>query len=110
MATPHDQGLRENVLQHGTSPAVPGAEDMASIAGSPGIKRLGIIDGPSIYEACLKNLFNMVIEVNARAHTQGLGTRAAMEAYEAAKPGTSYAETGAIEEDAWQALCQVYGT
>ena len=40
MATPQDQvkGLREHVRQHGTPPAVPGVEDMASIAGSPGIE------------------------------------------------------------------------
>ena len=39
-----------------------------------------------------------------------MGTQAAMETYEATKPGTSYADTSVIEEDAWQALCQVYGT
>lgn len=112
MATPHDQvnGLREHVRQHGTPPAVSGVEDMASIAGSPGVERLGTIEGPSIYEACLKNLFNMIIEVNARARTQGMGTQAAMETYKTTKPGTSYADTSVIEEDAWQALCQVYGT
>ena len=116
MATLHDQAnrLRKHVLKHGTPPVVPGVEAMVSIARSAGIERLGTIDGPSIYEACLTILFNMVVEVNATTQTQEMGTQAAWRPTARPNQGratpTPWCSVIEEPEDAWQALCQVYGT
>ena len=72
LATPNAQlsALRDHVVTHGSPPAVEGMDSMVGVADTPGLHRLEATVNPKHYEACLKNVFDMVIEVNARAHTQ----------------------------------------
>jgi len=67
------------------------------------------MENPQYYDRCLKNLFGMVVEVNARIRMQDLGTAAAKEIYDATQPGHSYAETSTCEERAWIQLCRAHG-
>ena len=67
--------------------------------------RLEATVNPEHYKACLKNTFDMIIEVNARARTQGLGTADAMRIYDEKQPGTNCADTSMKEENAWTLLC-----
>ena len=67
------------------------------------------MENPQYYDRCLKNLFGMVVEVNARIRVQDLDTAAAKTAYHATQPGHSYAETSTNEERAWIQLCRAHG-
>ena len=95
------QSLEDHVYTHGSPPHIRGADKLATIVGSPGATRLDAMENPKYYDKCLRNLFGMVIEVNARIRLQDLDTGAAKGAYDATQPGSSYAETSANEERAW---------
>ena len=112
LATPNDQltALRDHVTKHGSPPAVEGMDSIVGVVDTPGLARLAAAENPEYYEACLKNVFDMVIEVNARAHTQGLGTADAMRIYDETRPGVNYADTSVREDNAWTLLCRGFGT
>ena len=113
LATPNAQlsALRDHVVKHGSPPAVEGMDSMVGTTDTPGLNRLEVTVNPVHYEACLKNVFDIVIEVNARARTQGLGTADAMRIYNETQPGNNYADTIIVkEETAWTLLCRGFGT
>ena len=60
------QLMEDHVYTHGAPPHIQGADQIATIAGSPGATRLDAMENTKHYERCLKNLFGMVMEINAR--------------------------------------------
>ena len=70
LATSNDQltALRDHVTKHGSPPAVEGMDSIVGVVGTPGMARLEAAENPEHYEACLKNVFDMIVGVNARAH------------------------------------------
>ena len=76
MATPNTdlKGLQEHVIRHGSPPYEKNIDGMVTIANSPGCGRLCAIKTSKYYEHGLENMFQMVIECNARISIQGLDT------------------------------------
>ena len=71
---------------------------------------LSATENSKFFEQCLPNLFDMIIECNARICARGMDTNAAEREYSSTKTRADYAETKTNEERAWVALCQVYGS
>ena len=96
LATPNNKlaALRDHMLTHGPSPAVEGMDSIVGMVDTPELARLEAIQNPEHCEACLKNVFGMAIEVNARARTQGLSTADAMRIYYETQPGGNYCRRG----------------
>ena len=111
MATENEdlEALRKHVHTHGSPPHVQGIQQLVHITGSPGAARLSAIDNPTYFEQCMKNMFDMVIEVNSRMRVQDFDTDAAYMTYMATKSGDSYADASSNEERAWRQLCRVHG-
>ena len=110
LATPNDKltALRDHVVTHGSPPPVEGMDSIVGVVDTPGLARLEATENPEYYEACLKNMFDMIIEVNARARTQGLGTADTMRIYDETQPGGNYADTSVKEDNAWTLRLKVF--
>ena len=105
---------QEHINRHDSPPCITGgittiSGGITTIEGSPGMHRLSAMENPKYFEQCLRNLFDMAIEWNARICMQGMDTNAAAREYLSTKLGNNYAETKTNEERAWVTLCRVHG-
>ena len=103
------QSLQAHVMRHGSPSCVQNIDDITATANTPGMGQLCAMENTQYFEHCLTNMFDMVIECNARIRTQGLDTNAAENEYRSTEPGENYAETNTKEERAWKQLCRVHG-